>query len=99
MNIVGMLAGEPAGMLAGKLAMPLLNKLMPSKGAKFLDAFQSANAEKFTLDDFPLSEEDRLTLMQTREFAMERGIEDVEVEIDGKQFKLNAKDFTFVPMV
>ncbi len=99
MNIVSMLAGEPAGMLAEKLATPLLNKLMPSTSSNFLDAFNNAHKEKLSLDDFPLSDEDRLTLTQTREFAMERGLDSIEVEIDGKAYKLNTEDFSFTPMV
>lgn len=100
MNLMSLVTGDPIAMVAQEVGSRFIHSLMPSNAPKFLDSFkESEENRKLSLSDFDLSqiEEKSLTLM--RETAMERGMNSLEVEINGQRYLMGIQDFSFVPVV
>lgn len=99
MNLVGLLAGDIVGNVTTELTSKFIDKMMPAQTSRFLDIFKkTAENQKLTLTDFNLSQEEATTIIEMREFALNKGLDSIELEIDGKRYELNTQDFTFAPV-
>ena len=100
MNVVALLAGNLIGGTAEGIADKFIKKLMPSNAPRFLDALKQYRGEdKLGLNDVDLSREEEQSLIEMRNMAQQKGIENLEVEINGKRYLMDTKDVSFVPMV
>ncbi len=101
MNVLGLMAGNLVAGATEGIASKFIKDIMPANGPKFLDAFKEARgaSDRLRLDDLDLSREEELSLMQTVNSAQQKGIENLEVEINGQRYMMDTKDVSFVPMV
>ncbi|MEY3369665.1 MAG: hypothetical protein RLZZ361_335, partial [Cyanobacteriota bacterium] len=67
---------------------------------KFLDAFKESFQERqdLKLEDLNLGAKTEQQIMDIRDLAMNKGLDKVEVEINGNLFELNTKDLTLRPV-
>lgn len=99
---MGLLAGDIVSSAAGLVADRFIDKLMPAKAPEFLEALQKVQTEdnqKLSLQDLDLDRDDELALIEMRDHAMNRGIESMEIEIDGNRYLMEVSNFSFVPRV
>lgn len=102
MNLVGLLAGDVVSSAASVVASQFIDKLMPSKAPEFLEKLkliQEQEANKLSLEDLDLSRQEEMALIEIREDAMSKGIESMEVEINGSRYVMEVGAFSFVPQV
>ncbi|MDD9897776.1 MAG: hypothetical protein OXU45_02125 [Candidatus Melainabacteria bacterium] len=102
MNLVGLLAGDLVSNAASVVADKFIDKLMPSKAPEFLEKLklvQEQEAHKLSLEDLELSREEEMALIEMREDAMTKGIESMEIEINGSRYVMEVGAFSFVPQV
>jgi len=102
MNLIGVLAGNLMGGISSELTNGFIEKIIPSHNGqtKFLDAFKESfqKTEQLTLSDLNLGPKTEQQIMDIRDLAMNKGLESIEVEINGDLFELNTKDLTLRPM-
>ena len=100
MNVASLLAGNLVGATLESVAAKFINNVAPAKAPKFLDTLkQIGTQDRLGLDDLDLSREEEVSLMEMRTSAQQKGIENLEVEINGKRYLMDTKDASFVPMV
>ena len=102
MNVLGLMAGDIVGTIGTELASKVIDKLMPSKSPKFLDAFKQQTfneAQKLNVEDLNLSKDEELALANMQEYAQSKGMTSLEVEIQGKHYQLNTKDMSLIPIL
>lgn len=102
MGLVGLLAGDLVSSAASIAADQFISKLMPSQAPQFLEALKNVRAEenyKLSLEDLDLSRDEELALVEMRENAMDKGIESMELEINGSRYLMEVGSFSFVPQV
>lgn len=100
MNLISLFSGDIVATATQEIGSRFIHSLMSSNVPKFLDNLKQAEENrKLSIADFDLSqiEEKSLTLM--RETAMARGMESLEVEINGQRYLMEVKDFSFVPIL
>jgi CRISPR/Cas system CSM-associated protein Csm3 (group 7 of RAMP superfamily) len=100
MNIAGLLAGD----MIGKVGMNAASKLLQGvfKGNSNFAALlgdKTNSSNKVQIDDMNLSKEEELELNKIRELAMNKGLTDIEVIIDGSKFNLNVKENSLSALV
>jgi hypothetical protein len=102
MNLIGLLAGNMVGGLSTEITNGLIDKIMPNNlgQTKFLDAFRNSfhETESLKLADLNLGAKTEQQIMDIRDLAMNKGLTNIEVEINGDLFELNTKDLTVRPV-
>ena len=100
MNIASLLAGNLIGTTLDGVADRFINNLTPSKTPKFLDTFkQFGTQDRLKIEDLDLNREEEARLMEMRSSAQQKGIKNLEVEINGNRYLMNTQDLSFVPIV
>lgn len=100
MNVAGLLAGNLVGTALETVAGKFINSLAPSSAPRFLETLKQAGSQdRLTINDLDLSREEEISLMEMRTSAQQKGIENLEIEINGKRYLMDTKDISFVPMV
>lgn len=98
MNIAGLLAGDLVGEVGMKAASTLLQKVF--KGNSNFASILSNNQESsINIEDMDLSKEEEAELSKIRELAMNKGLSDIEVQIDGSKFNLSVKENSLTALV
>lgn len=100
MNMIGLLAGD----LIADVGMSAASKLLEGvfKGNSNFSSLLSNvtdSTEELKIDELNLSKEEELELTKIRELAMNKGLTDIEVMIDGSKFNLNVKENTLTALV
>jgi hypothetical protein len=102
MNLIGLLAGNMMGGISSEITNGFIEKIIPNHNGqtKFLDAFRNSfqNTEQLTLADLNLGAKTEQQIMDIRDLAMNKGLESIEVEINGDLYQLNTRDLTLRPM-
>jgi hypothetical protein len=100
MNIAALLAGEMVADVGMNAASKLLQGMFKgnSNFSSLLGNITNSSNE-IKIDDMNLSKEEELELTKIRELAMNKGLADIEIEIDGSKFKLNVKENTLTALV
>jgi hypothetical protein len=101
MNTLGMIVGEAVATLGNEILEKVMDKFSPSSnGPKFLDAYrEKIEAKKITSEDLQLSRDEELALIEIKEYAHNRGLKNIQVEIRGKAYHLDTSDMSLVPML
>ncbi len=100
MNLINLAVGDLAGTAINAVAKEFIKKVAPDFNSKFLDLFnQSSVNENLSLEDFDLNMQEEQELINIRDMALDRGLENIEVEVQGQRYKLQTKDFSFIPLV
>ncbi len=100
MNVVGLLAGNIVGGAAEGIADKFIKNLMPSNAPRFLDALKEYRGnDKLGINDLDLSREEEQSILEMRNTAQQKGIANLEIEINGKRYLMDTRDVSFVPMV
>lgn len=102
MNIIGLLAGDLVSGISSEITNGFIDKIMPSHlgQTKFLDAFRDSlqGRQDLKLADLNLGAKTEKQIMDIRDLAMNKGLEKIEVDINGDLFELNTKDLTLRPV-
>lgn len=102
MNLISLLAGDLVGGLSSELTNGFIDKIMPSNISqnKFLDAFKNSfeQNDELKLADLNLGPKTEKQIMEIRDLAMNKGLDKIEVEINGDLFELNTKELTLRPI-
>ena len=100
MNIASLLAGDVLGEVGMQAASKLLEGVIKgnSNFSSIIDNLGNGDA-KLDINDLNLSKEEELELDKIRALAMERGLSEIEVMIDGSEFKLDVKENTLTALV
>ncbi len=100
MNIAALLTGDVIGGAGMELASSMLKGVFRD-GSSFSGILDnlSGSSNKVKVDDLDLSAKEINELNNIREFAMNKGLKDIKVEIDGRQFSLNVKDNSLIALV
>lgn len=103
MNYLGLLAGDVAGTIGTKIAQELIQAVTPaikSGGKEFFDIFQkNIDTEKLNLQDLNLDQEEKSSIMELRNLAIENGLSKFEIEINGNKYQMHTKDLSLTPVV
>lgn len=102
MNLISLLAGDLVGGLSSELTNGFIDKIMPTNisQSKFLDAFRNSfqQNDNLKLADLNLGPKTEKQIMDIRDLAMNKGLDKIEVEINGDLFELNTKELTLRPI-
>jgi hypothetical protein len=101
MNVLGMIAGEAVATLGNEILERVMDKFSSSSsGPKFLDAYrEKVEAKKITSEDLQLTRDEELALIEIKEYAHNKGLKNVQVEIRGQAYQLDTSDMSLVPML
>jgi hypothetical protein len=101
MNILGIMAGEAVATFGNEVLERVMDKFSPSsKAPKFLDTYRDKLTDnRINTDDLQLTRDEELALIEIKEYAHNKGLKSVEVEIRGLSYKLDTSDMSLVPML
>jgi len=100
MNIAALLAGDVLGEAGMKVASSVLKNVLKNNSSfsSLLNNFGS-NSQAISIEDMNLSPKEELELAKIREIAMNKGLTEITIEVDGSKFNLNVKDNTLTALV
>jgi hypothetical protein len=100
MNIASLLAGDMVTELGMQAASKLFQGVMKNNSnfSSILDKLPGTD-KTINIEDLDLSKEEEAELTKIRELAMNKGLTDIEVMIDGSKFNLNVKESTLTAVV
>lgn len=102
MNVLGIMAGEAVATLGNEVLGRVMDKFSSSPTAsKFLDTYRDkVNGDnRISSEDLQLTRDEELALIEIKEYAHNKGLKSVEVEIRGQSYKLDTSDMSLVPML
>ena len=100
MNIASLLAGDMLTEVGMTAASKLLQGVVKNNSAfSSILGNMSGSHQTLNIDDLDLSKEEEAELTKIRELAMNKGLTEIEVMIDGSKFNLNVKDNTLTALV
>jgi hypothetical protein len=100
MNIAALLAGDMVADVGMKAASTLLQKAFNNNsGFSSILGNLGQSSNSMNIEEMNLSKAEETELQKIRELAMNKGLTDIEVQIDGSKFKLNVKENTLTAVV
>lgn len=98
MDVRNLIPESLIGKVGAKLVGSVVGKLMPSKSKDFASVMDGSQKSKsLSLEDFELSAQERQELEEMRQFAALKGVESLQVEIDGRTYNMTTQDGSLVP--
>lgn len=100
MNIAALMAGDLVTNYGSKLINNIVSKVF-DKQSDFSSLLNTQNSspQGIKIEDLNLTKEEEIEINQIREFAMARGLSEIEFEMDGIRLKLNVQSNTLTPNV
>ena len=103
MNIAALLAGDALAELGTRAATTVINNVVnkksPFAGILNADLHGSNSGSELRIEELNLSKEEENELEKLREFAMSKGLSEIEITIEGSKFNLNVKENTLTAVI
>lgn len=100
MNVASLFVGDILGEIGTKTASHLIQSVLKNN-SNFSSIFNNLqnSSSAVQVEDLDLSKNEMLELNKIRELAMERGLENMEIMIEGSKFNFDIKDNTLTAVI
>ena len=98
MNIASLLTGD-IGAIGGQLASNMLQNVLSGNSAFSKIMGKLEDGSQVNINEMNLSQEELNKLNEVREFAMNKGLSEIEVMLDGNKFVMDVKHNSLTAVV